>query len=79
MKSPITLEIFGLAVAVLLLTPSNAWAYIDPGTGSYLFQLTAAAFFAGAYTVRRYWQTLKEIIKGLRHRQPDGGKRDDGR
>ena len=45
---------------ILLLSPSDAWAYIDPGTGSYLFQLVIAGGLAGLYTLRRYWRTVRD-------------------
>ena len=32
-----------LALAFVAVTASDAWAYIDPGTGSYLFQVAARA------------------------------------
>jgi hypothetical protein len=48
-----------LALGFLATTPTDAWAYIDPGTGSYLFQLAAAGFFAGMFTLRQYWDVVK--------------------
>ena len=48
-----------LCVCLLLLNPSDAWAYIDPGTGSYLFQLVIAGGLAGLYTLRRYWHNVR--------------------
>jgi hypothetical protein len=53
-----------LALAFTALTPSYAWAYVDPGTGSYLFQLAAAGLFAGMFTLRRYWYALKARLGG---------------
>jgi len=55
-----------LALGFLATTPSNAWAYVDPGTGSYLFQLAAAGFFAGMFTIRQYWGAVKARLR----RQP---------
>ena len=46
-----------LALGFVAVTASYAWAYIDPGTGSYLFQLMAAGLLAGVYTMRGYWYT----------------------
>lgn len=46
----------------LLVTPTPAWAYIDPGTGSYLFQLAAAGALSGVYLLRRYWGHLKSLL-----------------
>ena len=65
MKVSIALQICCLGVGLLLLTPSYAWAYVDPGTGSYLFQLAAAGFLAGAYTLRRSWHALTTTLRSL--------------
>jgi hypothetical protein len=54
----------GLALVILLVSADDAWAYIDPGTGSYLFQLAAAGFLAGAYTLRKYWHSVKAVVRG---------------
>ena len=48
----------------VLLTPTDAWAYVDPGTGSYLFQLAAAGLLAGIYTMRSYWRALAATFRG---------------
>jgi hypothetical protein len=53
-----------LALGILAVTPTDAWAYVDPGTGSYLFQLAAAGFFAGVFTLRRYWDAVKDRFSG---------------
>ena len=53
-----------LAFGLLVVTPADAWAYIDPGTGSYLFQLAAAGLLAGIYTIRRHWYALLGALRG---------------
>ena len=53
-----------LAFGLLVVTPADAWAYIDPGTGSYLFQLAAAGLLAGVYTIRRHWYALVGALRG---------------
>jgi hypothetical protein len=52
--------------AWLLVRPSPAHAYLDPGSGSYLLQLAAAAVFASMFTVRLYWQKFKDWARGVR-------------
>lgn len=52
-----------LALGFVLTTPAEALAYIDPGTGSYLFQLAAAGLLAGMFTLRRYWDLLKSTFR----------------
>jgi hypothetical protein len=54
-----------LAVLLLLLFPVYAWAYVDPGTGSYIFQLAVAGFLAAAFTLRRMWHG---VVSGIRSR-----------
>ena len=48
-----------IAILLLLLAPSPAWAYIDPGAGSYFFQILLASGLAGVYTLRRYWHQVR--------------------
>lgn len=48
-----------MAILLLLLAPAPAWAYIDPGAGSYFFQLLIAGGLAGIYTLRRYWHQAR--------------------
>ncbi len=51
-----------LTVIATLASPEDAWAYIDPGAGSYLFQLAIAGGLAGVYTLRRYWDAIKSWL-----------------
>jgi hypothetical protein len=48
-----------LSAQALLL--GDAEAYIDPGMGSYFFQLLVAGFFAGLYGLRLYWGRLRSL------------------
>jgi hypothetical protein len=66
-----------LAVAVvvaaglsLLATPSEA--YLDPGTGSYVFQMVAAALVSVGFVVRAYWHRLREWFTRRRPSPPPG-------
>lgn len=44
---------------VIILTPLRADAYLDPGSGSVIFQVVIA-FFAGiAFFIKTYWHKLK--------------------
>jgi hypothetical protein len=52
-----------LTLGLVLTVPCAAHAYVDPGTGSYLFQLAAAGLLAGMFTVRRYWDLVKSAFR----------------
>ncbi len=37
-------------------------AYLDPGSGSYLFQMLIAGILAGLYTMKSTWARLKNFF-----------------
>jgi hypothetical protein len=47
---------------IFVLIPRDAWAYLDPGTGSLLLQAAAASIFAGMLTIKLYWQRLVAFV-----------------
>jgi hypothetical protein len=55
-----------LAVVFVNLVEAPAEAYIDPGTGSYVFQILVATFFGGIYAIKIYWQQVKEYLFGTK-------------
>lgn len=54
-----------LIVALLLVLPGSAWAYIDPNAGGMLFQLLAPLFAAvvGGWLFLRRW--ISEQVRRL--------------
>lgn len=45
-----------------VLFPVKAHAYLDPGTGSYIFQMLIAGFIATAFAVKMYWKKIKSFL-----------------
>ena len=41
-----------------LLNPQTAHAYLDPGTGSYLFQIFIAGLIGGAFALKIFWRRI---------------------
>jgi hypothetical protein len=58
-----------LSALILLLMASDAYAYIDPGTGSLLVQGLLAALASAAAVVGVYWNRLK-LFLGLKKPPP---------
>ena len=55
--------VVALALAAALgLMAAPAHAYLDPGTGSYVFQMVAAALVSVGFLVRAYWQRLRGLF-----------------
>ena len=51
-----------LAVAVQLVGAGEAQAYIDPGTGSVIFQALVAMVVGVGFTLKLYWNRLKGLF-----------------
>ena len=51
-----------LVVALQFIFLQNAFAYLDPGTASYVFQALAAAIIGGLYLGKIYWQNIKQFF-----------------
>jgi len=51
---------------------SNAFAYIDPGSGSLILQMLVGALFGIGIAVKVYWQQLKNKFSDrLSHKKQD--------
>ena len=50
-------------ILAVILLPSTAHAYIDPGTGGMLLQGLLAAFIAGIIAVKSYWGRIVDFFK----------------
>ena len=59
-----TAKIILCAISILLIN-SNAYAYLDPGTGSIIIQALLGILAAGVTTVSIYWTKFKSIISKL--------------
>ncbi len=51
-------RVLGLALLVAILFPRDAFAYLDPGSGSLIFQTIVAGLAGVAYGVRVYWSRI---------------------
>lgn len=56
------LEIVVFAGLLNLIFTYNAQAYIDPGTGSYMFQMFIATILGASFAVKTYWQKIIGFI-----------------
>jgi flagellar biosynthesis protein FliR len=65
-----------LLVLSLLLLPSIAQAYLDPGTGSYVLQLLLGTLLGGLFALGLFWRRVLAFIKRIFKR---GSGDDSGR
>lgn len=59
------LRLAAAAAAAVVLLPTAARAYIDPGAGSLFTQVVVAVFVAAAGAVKFYWRRLKDLASRL--------------
>ena len=60
-------------LSFLILAAQDTYAYIAPGTGSYLLPLMLAGLLGLAFTMKIYWQKIKMFfLKLFRMRQHKG-------
>ena len=50
------------ALMLLVIFSVPAHAYIDPGSGSYMLQVTLAGVLAVIFSIKMYWQRLKTFV-----------------
>ncbi|NVM20240.1 MAG: hypothetical protein HWN68_00485 [Desulfobacterales bacterium] len=63
--SAILIRSLVLAALLALIFASETYAYIDPGTGSYIIQLVIAAFFGGLFVLKVSWKKIKTFFGNL--------------
>jgi hypothetical protein len=73
MRTPAVGTLVLLVIAGQLLGPRDALAYIDLGTGSYVFQLIIASLLGAAFAVKAYWERIRAFF-GRRRREDDDPK-----
>ncbi|HUR35254.1 MAG TPA: hypothetical protein VM032_15730 [Vicinamibacterales bacterium] len=53
------------------MTPPIVFAYLDPGTGSYLLQLALAGALGASYAVKHFWARIKGLFTRSGAAAPD--------
>jgi len=48
-----------------LIFPQAAYAYLDPGTGSYILQIILAALAGLGFTIKIYWTKVRAFFVNL--------------
>ena len=66
MKKNIASGIFPSCLIIyLILIVKNAFAYIDPGTGSYVIQIVLAVLFGTLFMLKTFWKRVKDFLGNI--------------
>lgn len=63
-RSSISLSAVG-AVVCLAFIPTDAHAYLDPGTGSVVLQVLVAGILGAAFTIKTYFRAISASVARL--------------
>ena len=69
MKKTCKSSLFALIVFAFF-NPSNAFAYLDPGSGSMLLQLILGGFAGLVVVLNLYWQSFLNLFKRSKPEDP---------
>ncbi|WP_152908982.1 hypothetical protein [Thermincola ferriacetica] len=64
-KKKLIKELVFWSVIFMLATPKNAYAYIDPGTGSYMLQVLAGIVIGALIAIKTFWKSLKSFVPNI--------------
>ena len=63
-----------LCIFTLIVLPTNAFAYLDPGTGSIILQAILGFIAATIASVSIYWTKFKSLISKLFNKKKENKK-----
>jgi hypothetical protein len=53
----------GIILCLCALAPSEAYAYLDPGTGAFALQGLIAGVAGGVISIRAYWRRIGRLFR----------------
>ena len=71
------LKLFLYTGLIYLIFPQHAHAYLDPGTGSYLFQLLIAGLLGSLFFLKTIIRKIKAMFEGINSRKVKQESDDD--
>jgi hypothetical protein len=70
----------GVVLCLCAIAPTDAWAYLDPGTGTFALQGLIAGVAGSVISIRTYWRRIGGLFRRSRasseswpERPPSGG------
>lgn len=70
------MRLIGLVSLFLVACVTDARAYVDPGTGSYVLQIVIAGLVAGLFAIKTFWLNIVAFFNGILGRRASN-RRDD--
>ena len=52
-------------ILTFLMFQKPAYAYLDPGSGSYILQMLAGGLLAASFAIKTFWKNIKSFFTNL--------------
>ena len=66
------LFVHALAIFIVLFYSGGLFGYIDPGTGSYIFQVAVTLAAGAVFAVKVFWRNIKGFFSGIFGKKKNG-------
>jgi hypothetical protein len=57
--------VFLASFYLLFSLVSDSYAYLDPGTGSYVLQMVIAGIVSGLFAIKMFWRKIVEFFSNM--------------
>jgi hypothetical protein len=64
-------SVIATSVAFVALSTGDAYAYLDPGTGSILLQAIIATVASSLFVIKMYWYKFRSLLGFKRQTEED--------
>jgi len=66
-----------VVVTIIVVLPMKIYAYLDPGSGSYILQVLLGTLLGGSYLIKVYWEKIKSFFsRKPSNKSPESGDED---
>ena len=76
-KLTLAVKLMSVIMLTGLLIPQPAYAYLDPGTGSYILQLVLGALVGMLFAVKIFWKNITTFLGNFLSRERKAEKDHD--
>jgi len=59
------IKVFCLVGLLTFIFPKTLFAYLDPGTGSYIIQMIIALVIGGTFGIKVFWRKIYQFFNNL--------------
>jgi hypothetical protein len=59
------IELVFIVFLFLIISTKPVYAYLDPGTGSFILQILAASALGALFAIKTFWRSIISFFRGI--------------